>query len=148
MIGVRYRVDPEFFQCHLDFRHGQPDHFSLPSIPSTSTSMMKVRITTIGGTRSEFGANHPDEALESLRTQNSESMETYLVRPKIHANSRLLDSILRSCSIQDVRHFTIEQDISLCIHKGEKYWVCEYSSSFNIIFLTHFIGLICLKNFN
>lgn len=59
-IGVRYQVDPEFFQLHLNFRHGQLDHFPSPSLPSTSTSMMKLRITTIGGSRSEFGTDHSE----------------------------------------------------------------------------------------
>lgn len=68
-IRVRHQADPELFQRRLDFRHGQLGHFPLPSLPSTSTSMMKLRITTIGGSRSEFGKDHSEEALESLRAQ-------------------------------------------------------------------------------
>ena len=50
-IGAKYQVEPDFFQRHLNFRLQAPNHFSPPSLPSSSESMVRLRIPTIGVVR-------------------------------------------------------------------------------------------------
>jgi hypothetical protein len=66
------------------------------------------------------------EALESLQARNGESMRAYREKLRRYSESKLGNSIVRDCSIHDMRHFTIEQDISIYISKCEKSWVGEY----------------------
>lgn len=125
-IGAKCEVDPEYFLRHLDFRLGRPDFFPLPSLPSSSTSMFRLRVTTIGGSRSEPGEDTTQQDLDSLRVQNVRAMHTYKEKLRNHSNSKLGDSIVRDCFIYDTQHFTIEQDISIYVKKIGGSWIGEH----------------------
>ncbi|KAF2232580.1 hypothetical protein EV356DRAFT_534509 [Viridothelium virens] len=122
-IGATYRIDPEFFQRHLDFRHMSQDHFLTPSLPSASSSMVKLRITTIGETRPGGSTSHSQEKLEYFRTRNERSLSAYIETLRSGSGPRLGDSIVRQCSLHDMQHFSIEQDISIYVVKKDASWV-------------------------
>lgn len=122
-IGSQLGVDAEFFQRHLDIRLARPDQFSLPSLPSSSTSMFKLRITNIGLSRVESRSETTQEDLEALRRQTADDMQRYHEQLRSHSACQLGDSVVRQCSIHDPRHFTIEQDISISVTRTEKSWL-------------------------
>lgn len=88
--------------------------------------MFRLRVTTIGGSRSEPGNDTTQQDLDSLRLQNAKAMHTYKEKLRNHSDSKLGDSIVRDCFIHDSQHFTIEQDISIYVSKIEKSWIGEY----------------------
>jgi hypothetical protein len=72
-IGWYYCVDPEFFRRHLDFSLFSYQHwFSSPSLPSTSSTIVRLRVTTLGKRTTRV----PD--LDKARRETRESMETYI----------------------------------------------------------------------
>ncbi|KAL9095195.1 MAG: hypothetical protein Q9165_002451 [Trypethelium subeluteriae] len=122
-IGATYQIDSEFFQRHLDFRHVPQDHFLTPLLPSASSSMAKLRITTVGETISRGSTSHSQEKLEGFRTRTERSLGVYLETLRSGSGSNLGDSIIRQCSLHDMQHFSIEQDISIYVCKKEASWV-------------------------
>ncbi|KAF2117000.1 hypothetical protein BDV96DRAFT_17233 [Lophiotrema nucula] len=129
-ISTRYQIDPEYLQRHLDFWMGQPECFPLPSLPSTMASMVRLKITTIGGSQNPPSSSNKQEHLDSLRSENTAVKQKYKDQLKAHKTCQLGDSILRDCSIHDLCHFSLEQDISIHICATRKSWA-------GIIWLDH-----------
>ena len=128
-VGALYRVDPEFFQRHLDFRStiGRLNYFSLPSLPSVSGDIIRLRFITIG--QQEAQAQADQDAIEALRQAGTKSMTRYLhnLNLSIETDSGLGNSMVRVCSIFDQTHFAIEQNISICISRNNGGWTGEFS---------------------
>lgn len=117
-VGWYYVVDPEFFRRHLDMSllsHQQ--WFSSPSLPSTTSTFVQLRITTIA--RRKHG--YPN--IEEARREAMEDMASYLQgisEPDYKGD--LGDSIVRKTSLHDEHYFSLEQDISICCCKSGKGW--------------------------
>ncbi|KAF2815317.1 uncharacterized protein BDZ99DRAFT_435597 [Mytilinidion resinicola] len=122
-IGESYQLDPEFFQRHIDSSISRQDNFSSPPLPSASTLMIKLRITTLGVSPQTSKSLDEQWNLENLRLQNAKPMNDYHHKTKKLSDSKLGDSILRECSVHDFQHFSIEQDISIHVIKTWKGWV-------------------------
>lgn len=122
-IGWYYCVDPEFFRRHLDFSLFSHQHwFSSPSLPSTSSTIVRLRVTTLGRRTTRV----PD--LEKARRETQESMETYIEEmsePELQGN--LGESIVRRFSLHDNQHFSLEQDISICWCVRSRGWTGKNS---------------------
>jgi len=127
-IATKCHVDPVFFHRHLDFQHGSPDYFEFPSLPSTTMTMIRLRVTTIG--RSMIDSESDPERqqfIEALRGQNEQLLNTYHEKLRAnHKNLNLGDSIVRECSVYDTRHFAIEQDISIWVGRLGKAWIGKH----------------------
>ena len=123
-IGALYRVDPEFFQRHLDFRSsiGRLNYFSLPSLPSVSSDIIRLRFITIG--QQEGQAQADQDTIEALRQTGTKAMARYLhsLNLSIDTDSGLGNSMVRAFSIFDETHFAIEQNISVCISRTNGCW--------------------------
>jgi hypothetical protein len=126
-IGTKYQVDPEYFQRYLDFFLGQPEHFPLPSLPSTALPMIKLKITTVGGSQNPPKTLNHEEELQSVQSENLATKRAYREKLRTHADCSLGDSIVRDCSIHDLSHFSIEQDIYINTRPTRKSWVCKFS---------------------
>lgn len=123
-IGAKYNVEPDFWQRHLDFRPQRPNVFSLPSLPSSSRCMVRLRIPTIGLARPKpDGVRTAQEALDALRSQNSQYLSSYYEKLRSDSGLNLGDSIVRECSVHDMGHFTIEQDISIHVKSTKTSWI-------------------------
>ncbi|KAM5481581.1 hypothetical protein McanCB56680_004117 [Microsporum canis] len=114
-IGATYQVDPEFFRRHLDFRHGMRDHYSLPSLPSTLSTALTLRVATIGASFAKTKTDHEQGTIEALREENKRKLDEYRENPKSLTQAKVGDSIVRDISIHDLQQFSIEQDISLYV---------------------------------
>ncbi|KAK3935818.1 hypothetical protein QBC46DRAFT_42372 [Diplogelasinospora grovesii] len=114
-IGATYRVDPEFFRRHLDFRQGLRDHYWLPSPPSSLNTALRLRITTIGASVSKARTSSEQDVIEALRELSQSRLSDYREKLKSLAEMKLGDSIMRDFSVHDLEQFTIEQDISLYV---------------------------------
>lgn len=128
-IGARYKVDPEFFRRHLDFLAGPRHAYSLPPLPSTGNASFKLRSTTIGASISTTQTNNKQSALDKFRVDNRAKLTAY--RDKLRGSHDLGpgDSIVRESSIHDLRHFSIEQDISVYVTPYYKSWAGKESLS-------------------
>ncbi|KAL9078238.1 MAG: hypothetical protein Q9157_002856 [Trypethelium eluteriae] len=122
-IGTSYQIDPEFFQSHLDFRQGQQNYFLSPPLPSSSARTIKLRVTTIGETQLGAPTGSSQEKLESLRTQNEKALNAYVERTRGGYELGLGDPIVRQCSLHDLQHFSIEQDITIHVARKGSSWV-------------------------
>lgn len=127
-IGGKFCVDPEFYQRHLDFRAdiGRPDYFTLPALPSASETMTRLRITTTGYRQPKSGFpayQHPQMYLDKLRSDAAKGMRQYENILRTEDKWKTGDSIIRNFAIHDTEHFTIEQDISVCIDRIGHGWI-------------------------
>jgi hypothetical protein len=128
-VGSQYRIDPSFWRCRLDFRPGASDHFSQPSLPSQSRSVLHLRATTIGRSLVKDEAVQTQGVLDSIRSQTARRMGDYHEKLELQSDRlKTGDSIVQKMSIHDLRHFTIEQDISLYVVPTRKSWVGEFST--------------------
>ncbi len=121
-IGAAYQVDPKFFRRHLDFRHGLRDHYSLPSLPSTMSTALKLRITTIGASIEKVKTESEQGTIEALWEENNRQLNEYREKLKSLTEIKLGHSVVRDCSIHDLQRFTIEQDISLYVGTCGRGW--------------------------
>ncbi|KAL1626891.1 hypothetical protein SLS56_006619 [Neofusicoccum ribis] len=125
-VGATYRVDPEFFQRHLDFyaNAGRRNSFSLPSL--SPSHIIEIHYTTIG----EWNRPQPEleikqEHIEQLRKACAESKRdydlTHLVA-NLDSDSGLGKSIVREFLAFDEKHFAIEQRMTITVEKIGKEW--------------------------
>lgn len=119
-IGGRYRVDPEFYHRHLDFQAtaGRADYFTQPTLPCGLKNTIQFRVTTIGYLQ---GNKSTQEELDALRLRCSEDMKEYFV-PLRKDKWTLGDSVVRSFSIHDAEHWSIEQEISVYVKPNGSHW--------------------------
>lgn len=120
-IGGKHRVDPEYFQRHLDFwsTTGQVDYFPHPSLPSASENLIQLCYVTIGQMGSPGTRSTPDEAT-AARNASEKAMGRYIhnLNSSLDSGRALGTSIVRNFDFQDGTHFAIEQRISICLTKG------------------------------
>lgn len=124
-IGSRYRVDPEFFQRHLDFVSiiGKRNYFPLPSLSSSSSNIIRLRVTTTGY-RDASTETNDQHRLEALRGECSKDMDEYLKQVKLD-RIEPGDSVVRRFSVHNNAHFSLEQDISLCVNASGREWTSQ-----------------------
>lgn len=115
-IGGIYRVDPEFFQRHLDFWSavGRIDYFPLPSLPSAWGKMIELTYISIGH-RETPGRNHRPREINSMRQASQKAMDRYIHDVNTHMETGAApgNSMVRSFDVLDEALFAIEQRISI-----------------------------------
>jgi len=124
-IGAKYQVDPEYFQRYLDFFLGQPEHFPLPALPSTALPMIRLCITTIGGSEKPPHTANQKEDLQIIQGDTSAAKKVYREKLRKHEECKLGDSIVRECSVHDLCHFSLEQDIFMNVCRTKNSWACK-----------------------
>lgn len=124
-VGLRYGVDPEYFRRLLSFGRSR-DYYDLPALPSSSSNIINIRITSIG--------QHPNIAMK--RQQAPE--QTLKHFQSLGIGSRVGESIVRELSVHDGEHFSIEQEISICVNTKKGHgWNGKSHVYFNYgVFLT------------
>jgi hypothetical protein len=119
--GAFCHIDPWFFSSHLRFRCRR-DYFSSPSLPSANRNIITLRIITIGSREKKRGSAD-QESLDQLRADGVKAMNKYEQQLMVNGYFKTGDSIVRSFSILDKKHFIIEQEISICVNKMGKDWI-------------------------
>ena len=133
VIGAMYHVDPEYFQRHLDFRStvGKLNYFPLPSLPSSSNQVIKLRYITTGQ-RDNDRRRSDQTTVDSLRSGGAKAVERYMhaLNQSIESGSGSGDSIVRAYNVHDETYFTIEQDISIYVNRTSNGWICTLYNTF------------------
>ena len=125
-LGSRYRIDPEFFQRHLDFLsvtvHGSS--FDSPSLPNTSNNIIHIPVNTIlRGIMSVSTINLYDSSVRH-RAVVKEQLAKY--RRGLQSVAACGDSIVREYSILSSRYSVIEQRISVCVAEDGDGWAGKF----------------------
>jgi hypothetical protein len=128
-IGAKYRVDPEYFCRHLDFRPPceNSNNFSIPALPSSSWHLIQLPILTIGVKDSAKGSIDFD-AIETLRKKGREAFSDHHHRITRLSSSGMTigDSMVRDYLLFDNTHFAIEQRISICMQQTGPTFQCNF----------------------
>lgn len=111
LIGVRYQTDPEIFRRHLNTRHKQ-DFYDLPGVPSSSHNILRLSVTSIG---KRYGTTLG-------REDGEQALATYF-RELGTDPSIIGESLVRNFSVYDDEHFSIEQNISICVVRCGLGWL-------------------------
>ena len=141
-IGGRYRVDPEFYHRHLDFQAiaGRANYFTQPLLPSGLKNTIQLRVTTIGYLQ---GNKKKQSELDDLRLHCSEEMKAYFI-PLKKDKWTPGDSVVRSFSIHDAEHWSIEQELSVYVKPNGPNWT---GKSFTVYFSSRLTWhLLCYSN--
>jgi len=124
-IGWLCNVDPEFFLRHLDFAHSSTErgYFTSPNLPSSNANHLRFRIPTIG--HRQFDRTITQKEIEELRRTAAAKMKEYQIDLKQERNIDVGDSIVRSFAVHDQEHYSIEQDVSVCVNEFGKGWISK-----------------------
>jgi hypothetical protein len=120
-IGWRCGVDPEFWLRHLDFCVANSEFFTLPALPSSTRNIIRLRATNIG-IREHDGLRTQKE-LSTLRKTIENQMRTYLSLLKRDTSIETGTSVVRSFALNDLEHFSLEQEISICVNAFGRGWI-------------------------
>ena len=120
-IGGAYRVDPEFFQRHLDFWStvGRINYFPLPSLPSTSENMIQLLYISIGQKETP-GDKRSQKEIAFMRQASMKVMSRYThdLNIRMEDGNAQGNSIVRGFDIHDEIFSVIEQRISIYFSRG------------------------------
>ncbi len=111
-LGATFRLDPEYMRRHLDFMQS-PDFYDLPSLPSSSSNMLRLRMITICKRSSVIGYG----SFESKRRNETEEVRKH--QSQLLVNRNVGASIVRRISNHDEMTYTIEQEVS-CFVKHQQ----------------------------
>jgi hypothetical protein len=126
-LGATLKVDPSFFRKHMELPSSfkrQPT-FAFPSLPSASDNVIRLRFISIGSrsSKKELGQKEVDK----LREKAQEEMEDYYVDLGSKKRTNPGDPIVRAYHVHDNRHFSIEQDVSICNLKIGQSWISKFT---------------------
>lgn len=134
-IGAKFSIDPEFFRRHLDFPNasGTSSDFSLPTLPSATFNMTRLRINTLASRLDNWRASNQrlQGDLDRLREETAASFHKYLtaLRRGRDVDVQPGDSIVRAFSILNHEYLSIEQDISIYVESLESSIFGAYCNS-------------------
>ncbi|KAF2676243.1 hypothetical protein K458DRAFT_322414 [Lentithecium fluviatile CBS 122367] len=113
-MGAMFRVDPAFFQTHMELpsSFNRKPTFSHPPLPSAARNVLQLRYVSIGLRHSKNEADHGN--IDDLRRTTETEMEQYHVNLGIPKYRKPGDAIVRSYNIHDAQYFSVEQRISMC----------------------------------
>ena len=128
-IGADYKVDPTFFNDHLDFRsgYGRIDYFAFPPLPLARPTIMQLPYITLGQLEGiKRKVTQPE--LDSLRERISQRMNEYwaYTHELFDEDSGVGQSIVRDFYLHDHVNFAIEQRISVALCREAGSWQRKY----------------------
>lgn len=139
VIGDKLRLEPEFYQRHLEFRTrdtaASNERYSDFSLPSSKTQMMQLKLTTLGTRFASEGQSHNDDQgkLSKLRNAVNKLTRDYCEKwDPFNPAHEQGTSIARSFSIHDLRHVSLEQDVSIYVRaktSPEDHWIGSFCIS-------------------
>jgi hypothetical protein len=136
LIGSKYRVDPEFFYRHLDFKptDDRSSNFSNPPLPSSSWHLIRLPVMT-NGTRDPVRSRVKQEDINRLRKEGDDALKAQHHRLMTRDfELHLGDSIIRHYHTFDEIHFSMEQRVSICMQERGNSFVSMLYSLFTRAF--------------
>jgi hypothetical protein len=111
-LGARYNVDPEFFHRHLSFLARDESMSNDPTftLPSFQRTIFQMTVTSIGVHNVPFNGN-----IEVQRALTEAQMENYTRTLQQGTTWRPKQSVVRSYSLYDKTHFSIEQNLTIYV---------------------------------
>ncbi|KUJ16430.1 uncharacterized protein LY89DRAFT_749086 [Mollisia scopiformis] len=110
VLGAQCHIDPELFRRHLSFLDNV-DFFDLPPLPSKCFSIWRLRVTTICNRQVELSR----QAVKQGRDTDLEVVKRY--QNELNASGVAGSSIIRRYAVHNEAVFTLEQDISISVHR-------------------------------
>jgi len=126
-IGWLCNIDPEFILRHLNFAQSATErgYFTTPNLPSSNANILSLRLPTIG--YRQFDKNITQKEIEELRRTAESKMQEYQSDLKLEKDIQPGDSVVRSFAVHDQEHYSMEQDISVCVNEFGKGWISMHT---------------------
>lgn len=122
VIGNKHGASPDLYQRHLQYKtftgRGR-DLCSSPSLPSSSSRVIQLTVSTICA-RSGWGSRYEPEDLQEARRQESDAMGKYFLQ--LRNKAKVADSVVRKCLLLSKQERVLEQTISIDVGQSEKGW--------------------------
>ncbi|KAF2753094.1 hypothetical protein EJ05DRAFT_542115 [Pseudovirgaria hyperparasitica] len=122
IIAEKYKILPELFRRHLQGRafNLEPRNlYSFPSLPSTSSRIIQLTISTICSRGINPYSAEPED-LEAAREIEAEGLTRYF--QKLRSEAKVADSIIRNCYLVSEQEYVLEQTISIEINQSHTSW--------------------------
>jgi hypothetical protein len=115
-------VDPEIFLRHLNFRalSLEANGFTLPALPSSSSKIISLRVASVFCR--QHGGAHDQGEIERLRKTTAAQMKNYFIDLRRENSVKTGDSVVRSFAVHDQEHYSLEQDVSVCVNDFGSGW--------------------------
>lgn len=124
-VGSKYKVDPDFFARHLDYLiPTTSETFPSPALPSSLSHMVTLYVTTIGS-RDRARRTFRQSEIDSIRISDKRKMAGYSRSLSAGSDFNAGNALVRYYSTLDESHFTIEQRITVNIHRRRNGWTGE-----------------------
>lgn len=119
-VGASLKLDYEFLYQHLanEAQINLSDMFCVPPLSLLNTGTIQLTFTSVG-----MWDNHSSGAsLDSLRVLFNKDMKDYTNDVNRNRGISPGDSIVRSFSIYDLKHFAVEQKVTITFLQSQDYW--------------------------
>ena len=130
-LGADYKVDPTFFNDHLNFRSsfGRIDYFAYPPLPLAQPMIIQLPYITLGQLDG-VKRNVKQSELDSIRERMSLTMGEYWthIHEQFDADTGVGQSLVRDFYLHDHVNFALEQRISIALCRASGSWQREYYS--------------------
>lgn len=129
-VGFACGIDPEFWLRHFRYRYSlaKSHYFSDPALPSSASNVVRLRVPSIG-----YRADSSVQSqayLEYLRGVSNEALQEYVTGLASGADVKAGDSLVRDFAVHDEAHFSVHQDLSLCVNDLSSGWIAVVWSDF------------------
>ncbi|KAF5656552.1 hypothetical protein FHETE_10952 [Fusarium heterosporum] len=120
-IGSSLGVDYEFFFQHLanPTQLNLSDMFCLPPISVIRTGTIQLTFTSIG----TWDNHKSGTSLDAAHTMLAKDMKIYTDDMNKGRGIKPCDSIVRTFSLYDLKHFAIEQQVTIKLLQLQGYWI-------------------------
>jgi hypothetical protein len=120
-VGQKHNVDPELFQRHLHKAFGPVgrDLYSSPSLPSSSSNVFQLTVSTICFRNTGASSNEPED-LQGARRASSDLIARYFQDLRTRAN--VADSMVRKYLLLSAQEYVLEQTITVEVGSLGSVW--------------------------
>ena len=121
-IGEKYRVSPELYRRHLQYKavtSGSRDLYTSPALPSSSSRVFQLTIPTIC-TRNVGGCGYTPQDLQEARRLESKAMSKYF--KQLRTRAKVADSVIRKCLLLSKQEYVLEQTVSIEVGPPRDDW--------------------------
>ena len=129
ILGHLYDIHPEYWRRHLDFLSlGDAFSANRQRLPSTAGRIFQFSVGSIG----TFGRWwKPGQRIKDLRRTATADMDRYCKGLTAGRDWRPADSIVRRYILHNKEHFSIEQNVTVCLHTGSSPadWISMFLTS-------------------
>lgn len=126
-LGAKLNIDYEYLYQHMSTtsQMGVGENFCLPPLSLISSETIQLTFTSIG----EWDNHGSRIDLETARVQLSREMKSFTEDLNTGRGVSVCDSIVRNFYLHDLKHYSIEQMITIKLLQFDGFWTCESIST-------------------